>query len=140
MPGGTAAGATRRRALPPLQSCGCATPCRSPARNQSIYCSARRFPGRSSSLRERYHVGKELVEAPFELGAGIGEVMRRGLEMRPPRKTLRKVRERDVDAFDFAIREDPALHVRIDGGQPPRLRMGIHRLECAIDESLERLI
>src|SRR5881394_633229 len=140
MPDAAARDAIRRPGRRPPRSFGCAGLCHLPGRSRSICCWARRFPVRISSLRERYHVGKERTEPPLELLTRVDQVMRRRFEVWPPRQSPRDPRQRAADAFDVLIRKDPRRDVEKHAIEAERARLIAHQREDAIDESLQRLV
>ena len=56
------------------------------------------------------------MEMRLELRARVNQMMRRVFEMRAARETPGEIRERDVDSFDLAIRQQPfaIAHVGVD--------------------------
>src|SRR6266542_1022180 len=102
----------------------------------------RLYSGRT--VGERHQVGEEVVEAPLELAPRVEQVTRGRLQLRLAREAPGEVRQRDADAVDVAIREQPLLvaHVGIDEAEPPRqrVRVRIDRGVDARDEDLQRLV
>src|SRR6266542_2496420 len=67
----------------------------------------RLYSGRT--VGERDQVGEEVVEAPLELAPRVEQVTRGRLQLRLAREAPGEVRQRDADAVDVAIREQPLL-------------------------------
>src|SRR5437588_7461763 len=88
-------------------------------------------------------MGEEPAEPPLELSARIDQMMRRGGKVDRPRDAVRHARERQLDAADVAVSDQPLLiaHPRVDVAQTLRqfVEVRVERGVRAGDERLERL-